>query len=217
VVQLKPANTAAPTLSAIDYTPGRRVTASTGSWSGTDPLSFRYQWFRCDSDGRECEAIDGARRRTYELDDASVGSTLRALVTASNNGGQSSALSAPSDMVVLPKAEVNLKLGRHLELARRLPLRLNLNHATQFSLEIVLPRRGAKRLGLPHRKPLTVGGAQDDVDSGRNRLELRVSLERRFRRAMARGDRSEKLKVRVRALGLDGQLTHESRRFELKP
>jgi len=216
VVQVKPANTAPPELSAIDYHPGRRVAASTGSWSGTDPFSFRYQWFRCNRDGEGCTPIDGARRRSYELDDASLGSTVRARVTASNNGGESSAFSAPSEVIVLPPAEVGIKLPRRLHLARRLPVRLNLNHTTQFTAKIVLPGHGAKRLGLSRGKAVVVGGSRKDVGEGRNRLKLRVRLERRFRRAMAAGGRSQKLKVVVRALGADGQLMRESRRFELK-
>src|SRR5207249_2883835 len=30
---------------------GQTLTSSTGTWNGTQPLSYSYQWYRCDSGG----------------------------------------------------------------------------------------------------------------------------------------------------------------------
>lgn len=67
---------------------GNVMTVSTGSWSGTAPFTYSYQWQRCDQEGLACGAIDGATRSTYPLVGADLGGTVRALVTAANASTQ---------------------------------------------------------------------------------------------------------------------------------
>jgi chitodextrinase len=78
---------------------GRILTASTGTWTGADPISYAYQWRRCDAAGNGCSNIGGATAGTYALTAADVGSTLRIQVTASNTAGQATATSGPSGVV----------------------------------------------------------------------------------------------------------------------
>src|SRR5206468_6577367 len=58
---------------------GQTLTSSTGTWNGTQPLSYSYQWSRCDSAGNGCVAISGATGQSYLLGSEEVTSALRAL------------------------------------------------------------------------------------------------------------------------------------------
>ncbi len=72
---------------------GSTLKASSGQWSGEEPIGYSYQWERCTEAG-ECTAIEGATAGSYALTEGDVGSTLRLLVTATNGSGSSIALSA---------------------------------------------------------------------------------------------------------------------------
>jgi hypothetical protein len=98
VAAAKPANTASPTISGTAKS-GQALTASAGSWSGTQPISYAYQWQRCDSSGGGCGNISGARSQTYTLTSSDVGRTIRVVVTASNVAGSASAASAVTPVV----------------------------------------------------------------------------------------------------------------------
>jgi hypothetical protein len=76
--------TAPPTISGTT-TQGQMLTSSTGSWINP-PISFAYQWRRCDGSGANCSDISGASSSTYTLTSADVGSTIRVVVTASYIG-----------------------------------------------------------------------------------------------------------------------------------
>jgi hypothetical protein len=93
-----PANTALPTITgsaAKDQT----LVAGTGSWTGTTPINFTFQWQRCDSAGASCAPIASATNTTYVLANADVGARIRILVTASNAEGSGSALSEATSIV----------------------------------------------------------------------------------------------------------------------
>jgi hypothetical protein len=103
VVQaLPPANTAAPTITGT-LQDGQKLTASKGTWSGSTPLSYSYQWQHCDSTGANCTDIAAATSSTKTLKSADIGFTMAVRVTASNaslpSGGSASATSAPTAVV----------------------------------------------------------------------------------------------------------------------
>jgi hypothetical protein len=98
VVAAPPANTGLPVVSGVAQD-GQTLSASTGSWSGTQPLSYAYQWRRCDSGGAACTSV-GGDSSTYALSGTDVGSTLRVIVTASNSAGFASATSDQTAVVV---------------------------------------------------------------------------------------------------------------------
>ena len=164
----------------------------------------RLRWFRCDRDGGDCTAIHGATRRTYELGEATAGKTVRVVVTASNNAGEGAAYSAASDVVRLPPAEVKVDLPRHPELARRLRVRLELEHAKRFEVKVVLPGEG------------DVVGRRRGRVRDRHRIRLRIPLERGFRRAMEEAGTDQRLKLVARVRGANGKITRKSRQFELE-
>jgi uncharacterized protein YukE len=95
---LLPGNTSLPSIigSLLD---GQLLSALTGGWSGTGPLSFAYQWQLCDSAGEACKDISGALDSALSLVSAEVGSTLRVVVTATNAAGSTSATSPATSLV----------------------------------------------------------------------------------------------------------------------
>jgi hypothetical protein len=106
---IKPANTSLPTISGTAAT-GQVLTADPGTWSGTTPISYAYQWKDCDSAGNNCVSIaNNSKSQTYTQVESDIGHTIRVKVTASNGAGSSSATSDQTAVVQnVPFAPVNL-------------------------------------------------------------------------------------------------------------
>src|ERR1700756_2951352 len=83
-----PRNTTAPSVPGT-LRSGEALTADAGTWSGTQPISFTYQWRRCDANGANCANIIGATNKTYTLGSIDVNNTLRVRVKATNSAGSS--------------------------------------------------------------------------------------------------------------------------------
>jgi uncharacterized repeat protein (TIGR01451 family) len=83
---------------------GQTLTANQGAWSGDPPISYAYQWRRCDAAGTACADIAGASGAAYAPSAEDVGATLRVSVTAANAAGSSVAGSPPSAVVALVPA-----------------------------------------------------------------------------------------------------------------
>lgn len=112
--QYAPTNTAAPTINDTTPERGQTLTASPGTWTGDQPITFRYQWERCNASGAACAAIAGATAQTYTVATADVGNTLRVTVTATNATGSRSASSAVTAVVGAggPEGQIRLPNGR---------------------------------------------------------------------------------------------------------
>jgi glucose/arabinose dehydrogenase len=93
---LPPENTSPPAVSGTAQA-GQTLTASPGSWSGSEPITYAYEWSRCDQAGSNCVPIASGQSYTATADD--VGSTLRVAVTATNSAGSATATSAPTAVV----------------------------------------------------------------------------------------------------------------------
>jgi PKD repeat protein len=87
-----PKNTSLPLVSG-QAREGRTLTVSNGTWAGVTPMTFSYQWRRCDSSGGNCVDISPAVATSYTLTSADVGFTIRARVTATNSFASTSATS----------------------------------------------------------------------------------------------------------------------------
>jgi hypothetical protein len=88
-----PANTALPTISGF-VEDRQRLTVSPGTWTGTQPIAFAYQWLRCSTSLDGCAPIPGATGPTYAVGRDDLGNRLLVTVTATNRGGTATATSA---------------------------------------------------------------------------------------------------------------------------
>jgi len=93
-----PANAAAPVISGTARQ-GQTLKADSGSWGGDTPITFSYQWKRCNAAGASCTNLIGASSQTYVLVAGDVGRTVRVNVTAKNSAGAAAALSNPTGVV----------------------------------------------------------------------------------------------------------------------
>ena len=110
--QAAPTNTATPTISGAAQE-GSTLTASQGTWSGTDSTTtYTYAWTRCDANGDNCAAIASATAQTYTVQSADVGHTLRVTVTATNSDNTSGqATSVPTAVVTVAPATTGCPAG----------------------------------------------------------------------------------------------------------
>jgi hypothetical protein len=92
---------------------GQLVVARDGEWSGTNPMTFTYQWQRCNSAGAGCAAISGATAKVYRVATADVGNRLRVQVTARNASGSRTATTAPTSAVDRPAGATRIADGRY--------------------------------------------------------------------------------------------------------
>ena len=105
-IPLAPQNTQPPVLYGSP-TAGSTLSVGTGTWANS-PTAEAYQWQRC-SMTASCVNIDGAQSQTYLVQEADVGSRVRAVVTATNNAGEGVAVSestTPIQVVPVLPSEV---------------------------------------------------------------------------------------------------------------
>jgi Ig domain of plant-specific actin-binding protein len=93
-----PKNTSAPTISGTQKE-GSVLTVDKGGWSGTNPITFAYQWQRCDATGGNCANIAGATSTSYTATSADVANVLRVNVTATNSKGSTAATSQETGII----------------------------------------------------------------------------------------------------------------------
>ena len=83
------------------------LNANKGTWNGTAPLAYAYQWLRCDNTGLNCKKITNATGTTYTVVAADETHTVRLDVTASNSDGKATArANATAEIPGNPKAPV---------------------------------------------------------------------------------------------------------------
>lgn len=79
---------------------GSRLTANVGTWAGSAPITYLFQWYRCDGNGNNCGAIGSAFQSTYTLTGADVGHRIRVVVVAKNGLGSAQVFTDPTAVVV---------------------------------------------------------------------------------------------------------------------
>ena len=93
-----PVNRTAPSIAGTPQV-GQTLTAQEGRWTGTEPMTFAYQWQRCNAQGANCANIAGATAKTYVVAATDLGDRLRVRVTATNRAGSAAAVSGPTAVV----------------------------------------------------------------------------------------------------------------------
>jgi hypothetical protein len=94
----KPTNQTPPTVLGTAQQ-GSTLTTDNGAWTGTQPITFTYQWQRCDQNGNSCAGISGANSTSYTLTSADVGNTVKIVVTGTNSDGTDVEGSSPTAVV----------------------------------------------------------------------------------------------------------------------
>jgi hypothetical protein len=85
-----------------DAVVGALLRVDEGIWNGDPPLTYAYQWQRCDTDAENCVEIAGATSGTYTVDRGDAGSRLRIDVTATNFAGTASSGSDATAIIPIP-------------------------------------------------------------------------------------------------------------------
>lgn len=73
--------------------------ATGATWTGPGTITKQFFWQRCNINGEGCVTMDGKVGPTYRILPTDVGSRLRVVETASNEGGTSYAPSGHTDVV----------------------------------------------------------------------------------------------------------------------
>jgi hypothetical protein len=80
---------------------GTTVKVGTGTWRPR-PMSFSYQWARCDGKGRSCAPISGATLDSHEVGADDLGHTLVAIVQARSGATLQAVFSAATGRIGAP-------------------------------------------------------------------------------------------------------------------
>ena len=100
-----PINTVLPTISGTAAV-GQTLTATNGTWNGTAPIAYGYQWQDCN--GASCVGIPGATSSTYTVQGSDAGYSIQVIVTATNVVGSTNATSANTAVITGPPFNVGL-------------------------------------------------------------------------------------------------------------
>ncbi len=172
-----PVNTALP---AISGTPqdGQMLNASTGSWSGTQPMTYAYQWLRCDSSGANCGTISGATGASYLVVTADVGNRLRVAVTATNVAGSASATSNPTAVVQPSSGDPTLVALWHMDETSGTTMydSVNQHNGTLYHVQLGVP--GVLNLGYSFNGSSSYGSVPtaSDLNPGSAKVTYTIHL-----------------------------------------
>ena len=99
---------------AVSHPWGTTFTISNGTWrtegnaAEIAPDSFTYLWRRCDTNGLNCAAIEGATGQSYTTRPVDVGGEIEGYITA-HKSGQSGTTIAGHTFDIIEKTPVNLE------------------------------------------------------------------------------------------------------------
>ena len=110
----RPRNVQPPTIAGTP-SQGQTLRVQPGTWNGRQPITFTFNWLRCDTAGNNCAVQPGFNDDAYVVREGDVGRTIRARVNARNSRGEASRLTAqtavatgpqgPPGLITLPNGE----------------------------------------------------------------------------------------------------------------
>jgi hypothetical protein len=103
IAGILPSNTGLPSISGL-FQEGQLLSVGTGSWSGTTPITYSYQWQLCNALGKSCSDISEATGQSLKLSPGDIGNTLDVIVKATNVAGSSSVTISATGLIegILP-------------------------------------------------------------------------------------------------------------------
>lgn len=93
-----PASSSPPTIAGSALV-GSTLNGDNGTWVGDTPITYSYNWLKCDKEGNACSQISGATQSRYTIAKNLVGKTIRFRVVAKNARGKQDAFSTATDVV----------------------------------------------------------------------------------------------------------------------
>jgi hypothetical protein len=184
-----PPNTGPPMITGTTIV-GRTLESSSGTWYGASPISFSYQWQRCNP---SCSAIGGATSSSYTLAVADTGAKIAATVTATNDSGSTQAASnqvgpvAPSSGQVkaalvkaLAAAGPGAKLGQLLKRGG-LVASINAPSAGQLLISWYLVPKGAHLTNA--KQPMLVATGRAALKHA-GKVKVKIALTRKGRKLL---------------------------------
>ncbi len=113
----RPVNAQPPTVSGTP-SQGQTLRVTPGTWNGRQPITFTFNWLRCDAAGNNCIQQPGFNDDAYVVREGDIGKTMRARVNARNSRGEASRLTAqtaavsgpqgPEGVITLPNGEKSI-------------------------------------------------------------------------------------------------------------
>jgi hypothetical protein len=94
-----PSNTSPPVITGKAQV-GVLLSTDNGTFTGTAPITYTYQWRVCDATGGACHDITGATGNEYSVKASDQGNTLRVQVTGKNTDGTDTGTSVPTASVI---------------------------------------------------------------------------------------------------------------------
>jgi hypothetical protein len=172
-----PANTSAPTISGTAQT-GQTLHASPGSWSGTQPIAYGFQWRRCDATGSGCADIAGATDPAYTLAGADAGSTVRVVVTATNSVGSSTAASNATGVVQQSSSPAGVIALWHMDETSGTVMHdaVASHDGTLFSVQLGVPGFAGTAFGFTGSSYASVPSASD-LNPGSATVTITIHLK----------------------------------------
>jgi hypothetical protein len=200
----KPANGSPPTVLGTPVV-GNVLKATPGSWQGSGPLSYAYQWQTC---AHQCVAVGGGTGSSLKLGSGEVGERVRVLVTATNAGGATPAASGVTSPVAQTGAFVRAALRRIAAIPRALDLSGLLAHGG-YTTRFTAPEAGRLVVGWylspgagrrSHAKhtPVLIASA---------RVSCAAAGSRRVRIALTRAGREQAARARSLKAAIDVSFT----------
>jgi hypothetical protein len=177
VTPTPPVGTAPPTVTGAPII-GHRLHGSPGRWTGTAPVSLRYQWQRCRTAPTN---IAGATGTTRLLAGADLGARIRLVVLATNAIGHTSAGSGRT-ATILSAAQIRTRLVIALALPRR---GASLTRLLQHGLTLSLTAPVAGKLTLTWKLGRTVVATGTVTFAAAGTRKLALKLTRRGRALLA--------------------------------